>query len=244
MGEKSADFADVMEQYIKEMKRYYARRTPMPERAAAASGVFPEAPMSERAAAAEQEETAGALPEGPIPEKEEEPAAAAPSVPEFPPPETPPEGTERTYEPETFTTMDKSNPLFKDILPVPSDFTDEGNVVVKTHLGDGVIPLEGSNVAVYTEQAGKKVLLGLQTTDEEGRTPKIIIKTVGRDLSKLPGRVIPYTTCFINAWAPNYYPVVNREVEVFSGETSLVEIEMVPLPEERPGTPPEVRKGG
>lgn len=222
MGEKSADFADVMEQYIKEMKRYYARRSPTPERRAVTSGDLPEATIPEKA----------------------EPAAAALPVPELPPTETLPEKTEREREPEAVITMDRNDPLFKDILPAPSDFTDKGEVVVKICIGDEAVPLEGSNVAIYTEQAGKKVLLGLQTTDEEGCTPKITIKTVGRDASELPGRVIPYTTCFINVWAPNYYPVVNREVEVFGGETSLVEIEMVPLPEERPGTPPEVRMGG
>jgi len=146
--------------------------------------------------------------------------------------------------PDTSTAIDGNDPLLKEILPVPSQFTDEGYIVIKTFVGDGVIPLEGSDVAVYKETLGRKELLSLQTTDEEGHTPKITVKTVGREIAELPSKELPYITCFVNAWAPSYYPVVNRAVDVFSGETSLVEIEMVPLPEEKPGTSPEVRTGG
>ena len=224
MDEKSANFAGMVEQYIKEMERYHARRMPEPEEKL-------------------EEKTVDSIPTIPMPEETVESVASSEQETQ-PFPEVPPAEPTNFHGQDISTEMNSSNPLLKEILPTPCDFTDEGYLVIKTFAGDGVIPLEGSDVVVYTEVAGKKELLSLQTTDEEGHTPQITVKTVGREKADLPGKELPYVTCFVNAWAPSYYPVVNQAVDVFGGETSFVEIEMVPLPDEKPGTSPGVMTDG
>lgn len=227
MGEKSANFAGMMEQYIKEMERCYARRMPEPK----------ESHEPELQPAESEPRPAADYLAAPAPE-----ATAQPETPSTAPvPGTSPEEYTQRYGPGLPPGINGSNPLLKDILPTQDNLTGEGHLIVRTYVGDKTIPLEGSEVAVYKDISGKKELLSLQTTNEEGKTQELTIRTISEEATTVPSREMPYTTCFVNAWAPHYYPVVNREVDIFGGETSLVEIEMVPLPEERPGTSPEVR---
>lgn len=178
----------------------------------------------------------------------ENPAAAenpadtgAPAIPELPPiPEIP----TRACEPEIPPTIDINNPLFKVILPDPCKELNEGCIIVRTYVGEKTIPLEGTAVAVYKAGVRKKELVSLQTTDETGSTPIIMVEAAEKHLSELPGISAPHDHYFVNAWAPHYYPVVDRAVDVFSGAASVLDIQMEPLSEEKPGMPMGVKTGG
>jgi hypothetical protein len=130
------------------------------------------------------------------------------------------------------------------ISTAPCEELNQGCIIVRTYAGDKMIPLEGTAVAVYKAGIRKKELVSLQTTDETGSTPIITVEAAEIHLSELPGMNAPHATYFVNAWAPHYYPTVDREVDVFSGAASVLEIEMEPLPEEKPGMPMEVKTSG
>ncbi len=229
MGKRYADFQSMMERYKKEMEQYYTKRMPEPE---ASPGTGTVGRLTETFAAERQIliDIPGAA--NALPEMAAAPAAAAPCPAECQP--CPPEGSGR-QEGETAAGT---------TIPPPCRPADEGYVIVRAFTGKKAAPVEGADIAVYKESYGKKELMSIQETGEEGITPQIAVKTVKRESTELPGQMMPSATYYINAWAPRYYPIVNRAVDVFGGEVSLVEIEMKPLAEEKPGTPAEVSASG
>ena len=232
MGERYADFQSMMERYKKEMKQYYTKRMPAPEAgaetAAAANLIEISAAEGEILSGVPGAAAAEGTPPGPC------------TVAVQPPQEIQPE---RPCKPET-AAPEKKEPAAEAPISYLCRPADEGYIIVKAYTGKAAIPVEGADIAIYKEDYGKKELISLQETGEEGSTPRIAVKTAKRESSELPGQMMPYAIYYVNAWAPHYYPVINRRVDVFGGEITSMEIKMQPLPEEKPGTPTEERTSG
>lgn len=116
---------------------------------------------------------------------------------------------------------------------------DKGFIVIITNSGRGAVPLEGVNVVVdrvnEDDPSHRQELVRILKTNSSGRTSKISVDTVSRSLSQTPGNPGPFATYYVSADLLGYVPVHDQPVDVFGGETSLLELELVPEPEDLGG---------
>lgn len=154
-------------------------------------------------------------PAEPEPAREEEASAEMPSMPppsDRPFPEEPPEEASKT-----------------------ASETDNGKITVMVNAGREAVPLDGVLVLIDrtddNDPARRHELVWLLETDPSGRTETVTVKTVSRELSQAPGHEGPFATYYVSVWLSGYQPVNDRPVDVFGGQTSLLEVELVPKAE-------------
>ncbi len=140
-------------------------------------------------------------------------------------------------EAENQTLDDSSRNSDSEESPAPEN--DKGFIVVIANSGRGAVPLEGVNVVIdrvnEDDPAHRQELVKILKTNSSGRTPKIPVDTVSRSLSQTPGNPGPFATYYVSADLLGYCPVHDHPVDVFGGETSLLELELVPEPEKLGG---------
>ena len=116
---------------------------------------------------------------------------------------------------------------------------DSGYIIVSTNSGRDAIPISGATVVIDRldehDHDSRQELVAVLTTNQSGRTEPVKVRTVSRTLSQSPGDLGPFVTYYVSAKSFGYYPVINRPVDVFGGETSLLELELIPLPEDLSG---------
>ena len=116
---------------------------------------------------------------------------------------------------------------------------DSGYIIVSANSGRDAIPIAGVTVVIDRldehDHEGRQELVAVLTTNQSGRTEAVKVETVSRTLSQSPGDAGPFMTYYVSARHPGYYSVINRPVDVFGGETSLLELELVPLSEDHSG---------
>ena len=117
----------------------------------------------------------------------------------------------------------------------PESENDMGFIIVIANSGRGAVPLEDVNVVVdkvdENDPLHRQKLVRILKTNSSGRTQKIPVNTVSRGLSQVPGNPGPFATYYVSADRFGYIPVRDQPVDVFGGETSLLELELVPEPE-------------
>ena len=69
------------------------------------------------------------------------------------------------------------------------------------------------------------------TTDENGFTPKIEIEAPDKILTESPGATAPFTLLDMTLEKEGYFTIELKNVQVFSGETSVQQVQMLPIPE-------------
>lgn len=112
----------------------------------------------------------------------------------------------------------------------------EGRIIVEVTTGRGAVPLSDVDVVIDRRDAndtkGRNELIAVETTDKSGRTKPVAVKTVNRGLSLEPGNTEPFSTFYVSASQKGFVPAKKRPVEVFSEEVSILEIDLVPKPED------------
>lgn len=106
-----------------------------------------------------------------------------------------------------------------------------GFLVVQAATSRGVIPIAGASVSVLKGSAGAAELFAFRTTAGDGKTEPVALEAPAPALSQQPASVRPFTTCTVRASHPLYYTVEVDDVQIFAEETSLQQVEMVPLEE-------------
>lgn len=113
---------------------------------------------------------------------------------------------------------------------------DTGEIMVTANAGRGAIPLSGVSVLIDRNDPDDAVhrqeLIGLLETDSSGKTEILRVKTVSRLLSLVPGNAGPFATYYVSTRLTGYEPVDHLPVDVFGGQTSLLDVEMIPLAED------------
>lgn len=105
----------------------------------------------------------------------------------------------------------------------------EGYITTRVYASKAVLPLSNALITVSAQTAeGDEVLLSLQHTDLSGKTAPVAIPTPPSGLSLEPGNVQGYASVNISAYLPLYDRVLIRNVQVFSGITSIQNIVMIP----------------
>ena len=115
----------------------------------------------------------------------------------------------------------------------------EGTIIAQVTTARGAVPLFGVTVVIdrldIKDPKGRQELVAVELTDRDGRTKPVKVKTVRRELSLEPGSSDPFSTFYVSAAEKGYEPVKSRPVDVFSGEISIIKIDLVPKPENLAG---------
>ena len=113
---------------------------------------------------------------------------------------------------------------------------DLGKIIVTVTSGRDAYPIAGVNVIIdradTNDGGGRQELVGILVTNSSGRTEPLTVETVNRDLSREPDeKGNTFTTYYISARKAGYFPIDRYPVDVFGGQTSILELSFTPEPE-------------
>ena len=111
-----------------------------------------------------------------------------------------------------------------------------GQIIVTATSGRDAYPIAGVNVIIDRTDAndggGRQELVGILVTNSSGRTEPLTVETVNRDLSREPDeKGDTFTTYYVSARKAGYFPIDKYPVDVFGGQTSILELSFTPEPE-------------
>ncbi len=119
-----------------------------------------------------------------------------------------------------------------------------GYLVVKTVTARGAIPLEGVQVLISDHDDANRVLYSLRS-GPDGQTPKIRLPAPPRSYSESPGNENkPYREYNVRADYRGYYPAEYVGIPVYSGITSIQQINLEPYLEGDINRRQDTRMGG
>lgn len=102
------------------------------------------------------------------------------------------------------------------------------SLVFQLYTGREALPVEGATVVLVAPADGQQVTF---VTNSSGRTPPIRVCAPSREDSLDPGfRGVPYSVYDAHIQAEGFSPVTIHGIQVFSGEDSVLPLEMDPAP--------------
>lgn len=104
-----------------------------------------------------------------------------------------------------------------------------GYIVANVYTAREVVPISGASVMIIRKNEGKDELVGFRMTDRDGKTEVIEVDTPDSELSMEPGNGSPFSVFNIMIEHPMYYPVLVRDAQVFGGQITQQNVEMIPL---------------
>lgn len=104
---------------------------------------------------------------------------------------------------------------------------DFGYFTARVFTSRGEIPI--SDASVVIENYDSSSILGARVTDDNGRITPIIINTPSKSESQSPGEEMPFATVNVRISHPGYYTRYIRNAQVFEGETSVADAELIPI---------------
>lgn len=106
-----------------------------------------------------------------------------------------------------------------------------GRFGVRAFSASSAFPVAGALVFVRGKRAGgESYTVAVLETDESGKTPVITLETPPRSASLTPGGVTPYSLYDVEVSHRDYYTVVTRDVQIYPDTTSILPVNMLPLP--------------
>lgn len=114
-----------------------------------------------------------------------------------------------------------------------------GFLAVNVKTANGALPVENAQVTIYDSARDTQkepsalssdVIYSL-STDKNGKTPKVALKTKGAELSQTPDEKFPFMSYNISVNADGYYDNNYINVPIFQGVTSLQDVYLIPLSE-------------
>lgn len=105
-----------------------------------------------------------------------------------------------------------------------------GYIRVQAFTASQALPVANASVT-FTETNGD--IIAHRTTNISGQTAAVEIQTPEKNLSQSPqnGETKVFSTINIKVTAPMYQTMIFEEVQVFSGEVSIQNVFLIPLPE-------------
>ncbi len=102
-----------------------------------------------------------------------------------------------------------------------------GTLTIVVQTAGGALPVPGAKVTV--SDAGGSPLRRL-TTDENGRTPTLILEAPPVGNSLFPGGNQPYAVYQIRTEKEGFYATDNHNAPIFAGINSVQPVELIPKP--------------
>ena len=107
-----------------------------------------------------------------------------------------------------------------------------GRFGVRAFSAGAAIPVAGALVFVRGKRAdGESYTVAVLETDESGKTQTILLETPPKSISLSPGGGTPYALYDVEVSHRDYYTVVTRDVQVYPDTTSILPVNMIPLPD-------------
>lgn len=109
--------------------------------------------------------------------------------------------------------------------------TETGELVVHvTEINRGT-PIQNASVIVARDFESGTDLFSHSLTDVTGNTKVFVLPAPAVELSQLTMNAQPYSTYDIRISAPGFYLLTNLKAQIIAGQRSLIEANMVPLPQ-------------
>lgn len=102
-----------------------------------------------------------------------------------------------------------------------------GYLKVNSYTANRLIPVSGTKVTVFDK--GK--LTAYRVTDENGATSVMEIEAPDKALSESPGNSEPFSRVDVYLKREGYIPLVYKGVQIFPGEVSVLNADMIPSAE-------------
>ena len=106
-----------------------------------------------------------------------------------------------------------------------------GYIASRIYTSRSLIPIRGAVVTVLRRNGDTMEIIGKRTTDRNGQIPLITISAPDENLSQNPGNSEVFSLVDVRIDEPRYYTVYIRDVQVFAGQTTVVDTPMIPLME-------------
>ena len=98
-----------------------------------------------------------------------------------------------------------------------------------------ILPVEGVEIYISRTDDGGETLLYSLLTDENGNTPIFELDAPDMALSEKPGNVKPFSVYNVRAIKEGFFRTLIKDVQVFSGRTTVQNVDIIPLPENTTG---------
>ena len=107
--------------------------------------------------------------------------------------------------------------------------SEQGYITARAYMSNAQIPQENVAVTILSQDG---TAIAMRLTGRSGLTEPVAIPTPDRIDSEAPEtKVRPFTDLTVHAWKSGFEQVTARNVQVFSGVTTVQNLEMVPLSE-------------
>lgn len=118
----------------------------------------------------------------------------------------------------------------------------KGFITVNVRTAGGALPVEGAMITISTSDGINSTVVAVMLTDSSGASEIISLPAPPRSESRSPGNepVCSYYT--VDTGRDGYYSVVNTNVPVFDGVTSVQPVFLVPLAGGIPIPPAELSR--
>lgn len=111
-----------------------------------------------------------------------------------------------------------------------NDIRATGTLTVVVHTAGNALPVPGAQVTITAAEEEGGGLMRAVLTDENGRTPTLILSTPPASASLSPGGLRPYAIYRIQTKKEGFYTNENKEVPLFAGVNSVQPVELLPRP--------------
>lgn len=91
----------------------------------------------------------------------------------------------------------------------------------------GRIPIPGAKVTVSKLLGDDYYLSKVMTTDGNGETERLSLRTVSKDQSQRPGERASFTNYYASVEAPGYQKKYVYDIQIFEGVTTLQQMELL-----------------
>ena len=108
-----------------------------------------------------------------------------------------------------------------------------GRFGVRAFTASSAFPVEGALVFIRGKRNGTETYTAaVLETDISGKTPVISLETPLKSASLSPGSgTVPYALYDVEVSHRDYYTVVTRDVQIYPDTTSILPVNMLPLPD-------------
>ena len=106
-----------------------------------------------------------------------------------------------------------------------------GFLTARIYTSRGSFPVNEAVVTVSKEQDGRTEIIAKSTTDRNGQITPVVISAPDKALSREPGSSDVFTLVDVRIEHPLYYTVIIKNVQIFGGETTVVDTPLIPLPD-------------
>ncbi len=106
-----------------------------------------------------------------------------------------------------------------------------GYLTARIYTSASEIPIRNAIITVTQNVGGRENIIAKRTTDRNGQIAPVIISAPDSSLSLEPNNDTVFTMVDVRIDHPYYYTTIIRDVQIFGGQTTVVDTAIIPLAE-------------